>query len=226
MRRGAALVMKAALFEIFGNIRDGFEVAGVPQSQIKSISEAATLERGRFSHRPRNDPRFFGGRVPWVQIQNLPGGYRKYITEHMNTLNDQGVAISKIFPRGTLILSIAATIGAVGILTFDSCFPDSLVGIKPENSIIDSDFLYWQLVFIRDYLEEIAPSAAQKNINLQILSSINLWVPSLKKQKAINTYLDSFESSEGEMQQLLDQDEKLLDQLEQSILERAFRGEL
>jgi type I restriction enzyme S subunit len=98
--------------------------------------------------------------------------------------------------------------------------------MTPDTSSIDTDFLYWQLVFIRNYLDTIAPSAAQKNVNLQILSRINLWVPSLKEQRIINTYLDSSEIAVEKMQLLLDQDSKLLDQLEQSILERAFRGEL
>jgi type I restriction enzyme S subunit len=219
-------LMKASLVEVFGRVRDGFEVTDIPQNQVKRIGDVAKLERGKFSHRPRNDRRFFGGNVPWIQIQNLPRDYRKYITEPMSTLNNQGVAISKIFPKGTLVLSIAATIGAVGILSFDACFPDSLVGITPDTSSIDTDFLYWQLVFIRNYLDTIAPSAAQKNVNLQILSRINLWVPSLKEQRIINTYLDSSEIAVEKMQLLLDQDSKLLDQLEQSILERAFRGEL
>ena len=226
MRHDAELLMKAALKEVFGHVRDGFEVARVPSHQAHRIDDVAKLERGKFSHRPRNDPRFFGGTVPWVQIQNLPRSYGKYITEYMNTLNDQGVAISKIFPKGTLVLSIAATIGAAGILSFDACFPDSLVGVTPEADSVDAGFLYWQLVFLRDHLDTIAPSAAQKNINLQILSRINLWTPPLEEQKAINNHLDSVQSYAAEIQQMLDQNTKILDQLEQSILEQAFRGEL
>ena len=146
-------IMEAELAQVFGHIRNGFEVTGIPPDQIRSIDDVAKLERGKFTHRPRNDPQFFGGSIPWIQIQNLPGDYHKYITEYMNTLNDRGLAISKLFPKGTLVLSIAATIGALGILDFDACFPDSLVGITPNPSEIDPGFLYWQLLFIRRHLD-------------------------------------------------------------------------
>jgi restriction endonuclease S subunit len=72
----------------------------------------------------------------------------------------------------------------------------------------------------------MAPAAAQKNINLQILGQINLWKPSDQEQRRIDIYLDELQSDLDKMKKLLDQDAKLLDWTEQSILERAFRGEL
>jgi type I restriction enzyme S subunit len=168
IRRDTDRVMEAALEEVFGLIRRGFEVTGIPQDQIKSIEKVAQLERGKFTHRPRNDRQFFGGTIPWVQIQNIPKDYSKYITDYMDTLNERGLAISKLFPTGTLVVSIAATIGAVGILQFDAGFPDSLVGITADPSQVEPGFLYWQLCYLREHLETIAPAAAQKNINLQI----------------------------------------------------------
>jgi type I restriction enzyme S subunit len=226
IRRDTDRVMEAALEEVFGKIRRGFEVTGIPKNQIKSIENVAKLERGKFSHRPRNDRRFFGGAIPWVQIQNIPRDYSKYITDYMNTLNESGLAISRLFPTGTLVVSIAATIGEVGILGFDACFPDSLVGITPDDSQITAGFLYWQLCYAREHLDAIAPAAAQKNVNLQILGRINLWVPPLHEQKIIDAHLDAVQEEIGEMRRLQIQDTELLNQVEQSILERAFRGEL
>lgn len=226
MRRNAKLVVNSALTQIFGKIRSGFDLVDVSPNQIKQIKDVASVERGKFSHRPINDPKFFGGSMPWIQIQNLPKDSNKYINDYMDTLNEQGVAISKIFPKGTLVLSIAATIGDLGILNFDACFPDSLVGITPYEDVLDPGFLYWQLLFIKEHLEAIAPAAAQKNVNLQILNKINLWIPSLNDQRIINHYIDSIQNEVNEMLKLMDQDAKTLDLLEQSILERAFRGEL
>ena len=76
------------------------------------LESAATLERGKFSHRPRNEPRFFGGVHPWIQIGEIEGA-DKYIRRWTQTLNEDGLAISKKFPRGTVLVSIAATIGSV-----------------------------------------------------------------------------------------------------------------
>ena len=71
---------------------------------------------------------------------------KKYIRHHRGTLNDLGLSVSKMFPKGTLVISIAASIGAVGILGFDSCMPDSLVGITPRTDLSDSEFLYYMLL--------------------------------------------------------------------------------
>ena len=219
-------LMDSALNEVFSHIRQGFEVTGISQDQIKSIDEITKIERGKFSHRPRNDSSFFGGDMPWIQIQNIPKDGNKFIKDYMSTLNKKGIAISKIFPKGTLVLSVAATIGAVGILSFDSCFPDSLVGITPNNDIVDAGFLYWQLLYIRNHLETIAPAAAQKNINLQILRKINLWIPEKNQQKIIDNHLDFIQEKKQEMETFIQEDIQNFNYLEQAILEKAFRGEL
>jgi type I restriction enzyme S subunit len=56
----------------------------------------------------------------------------------------RGLAISKKFSRGTVLVSIAATIGAAGILDFDCCVPDSIVGVTPRDGT-DTEFLYHYL---------------------------------------------------------------------------------
>jgi type I restriction enzyme S subunit len=178
-------IMPSALHEVFGSIRNGYDVSGVPLSETRNINEVCRLQRGKFSHRPRNDPRFFGGAIPWIQINDIPKE-DKLIQNYTDTLNAQGLAISKLFPKGTIVISIAATIGTVGILAFDACFPDSLVGITPNPNLIQSSFLYYQLSFIQSHLDSIAPYAAQKNINVQILNKLKLWVPPFETQRRID----------------------------------------
>src|ERR1043166_7765133 len=115
------------------------------------LESVARLERGKFHHRPRNEPRFFGGDHPWIQIGEIESS-DKYIRTWTQTLNDDGLAISRKFPRGTVLISIAATIGAVGILDFDCRVPDSIVGVTAFSDI-DSDFLYHYLGYVRTHLE-------------------------------------------------------------------------
>jgi type I restriction enzyme S subunit len=157
-----------------------------------SLESIATLERGKFSHRPRNDPRFFGGSHPWIQIAEIENS-NKVICKWNETLNDDGLAISKKFPRGTVLVSIAATIGAVGILDFDCCVPDSIVGVIPRQ-LTDSEFLYHFLGYVRTHLENIAPQSAQKNINLQILAPLPVPELDFQEQRRIVVYLDGLQA--------------------------------
>ena len=96
-------------------------------SQEVPLAEFTKLERGKFSHRPRNDPSFYGGDYPFIQTGDIPKN-GMVITYHKQTLNSKGLEVSRIFPRGTLVITIAATIGEVGILKYPACFPDSLSG--------------------------------------------------------------------------------------------------
>lgn len=188
------------------------------------LEDLATLERGKFSHRPRNDPFFFGGSHPWIQIAEIERSH-KFIREWSSTLNDAGLAISKKFPKGTVLISIAATIGATGILDFDCCVPDSIVGVTPHAGT-DSVFLYHYLGFVRSHLESIAPQNAQKNINLQILAPLPAPKMPLPEQRRIVEYLDGLQAKVDAVKALQAQTAAELDALLPSILQKAFSGGL
>jgi len=191
---------------------------------VQPLSEIAVLERGRFSHRPRNEPRFFGGEHPWIQIAEIERA-NKYICEWHETLNDDGLAISKKFPKGTVLISIAATIGAVGILNFDCCVPDSIVGVTPKANA-NSEFLYHYLCFARTHLERIAPQSAQRNINLQILSPLPVPTLALPDQRRIVAELNALQAEVDRLKALQTETAAELNALMPAILDQAFKGEL
>lgn len=199
-----------------------FETASKQAAAL--LGNLATLERGKFSHRPRNAPRFFGGKHPWIQIAEIERS-NKFIREWNATLNDEGLAISKKFSKGTVLISIAATIGAVGILDFDCCVPDSIVGVTPREGT-DSEFLYHFLGYVRTHLENIAPQSAQKNINLQILSPLRVPKLDLQHQRRTVAYLDGLQAKVDASKRLQVETTTELDALLLSILGKAFKGEL
>lgn len=184
----------------------------------------STLERGKFSHRPRNEPRFFGGKHPWIQIGEIEAS-NKFIRNWTETLNDDGLAISRKFPKRTVLVSIAATIGAVGILDFDCCVPDSIVAVTPKLGV-DSEFIYHYLGYIRGHLEDIAPQSAQKNINLRILTGLPFPKVTLDEQRQVVRHLDEMQSKVDGISKLQSDTVAELDALMPSILAKAFHGEL
>ena len=110
------------------------------------LGEAGTLDRGVSKHRPRNDPALLGGPYPLIQtgeVTNSDG----YIRNFLSTYSEIGLRQSKLWPKGTLCITIAANIGRAGILTFDACFPDSVVGFVPGNGV-RTEFVQQWLAFI------------------------------------------------------------------------------
>lgn len=63
-------------------------------------------------------------------------------------------------------------------------------------------------------------------LNRADLFSYELAFPERNEQREITTYLDSVQAEVDEMREALDEKGRLLDRLERSVLERAFRGEL
>ncbi len=199
----------------------GDPINNTKRYDLTKLPDVAKLERGRFGHRPRTEPRFYGGKYPFIQIGDLPRD-RIYIRAYTQTLNEKGLAISRLFPRGTIVIAIAATIGEVGILDFDSCFPDSLVGITPNQSLLTPEYLYFFLVSIKKRLTELAPLTAQRNINLRILSQVEVPVPPIDQQRRFSDFIDKAEK----MRMKQETSTAEINELFRSLMQRAFRGEL
>jgi len=157
---------------------------------IKSLSTVAKIQRGAFSHRPRDEPKFYGGQYPFIQINDVEKS-DGYITKFSQTLNELGLSISKLIPKNCILLSIIANIGSTAISSFPVCINDNLVGITSEKMNII--FLRLILKSRKSYLNNIAPQSAQKSINLEILKPLLIQYPSLDEQNQIGNIIKNME---------------------------------
>lgn len=216
----ASLLTKASLDDVFGKYLDS------PEWSLIDLNSVTEIARGKFTHRPRNDPRFYGGKIPFIQIGDISGSNR-YIQNFTQTLNDEGLKISRLFPIGTVVIAITgATVGATGILTFESSFPDSIVGIFPQEELVISEFIYWSLEFFKQIALDEAKQTTQPNINLKILNKLKIPLPPIAVQKDIVSYLDDIRLKVDQVTQLRENTLEEFDALLPAILDKAFKGEL
>jgi type I restriction enzyme S subunit len=178
------------------------------------------LDRGKSKHRPRNAPELLGGDHPLIQTGDVAncGGY---IQTFKSTYSDFGLKQSKKWEAGTLCITIAANIAKTGILTFDACFPDSVVGFIP-NQKSNAEFVRFWISFLQKILEDSAPMAAQKNINLKILRELDVPLPPITLQNQFAERIQHIEAQKQQAQASLQKSEDLFN----SLLQRAFKGEL
>lgn len=164
------MLIKAQFIEMFGD-----PVTNPKGWTVEKLSEMGEVNRGVSKHRPRNDPKLLGGKYPLIQTGDVANA-GLYIVDYSSTYSDFGLAQSKMWNKGTLCITIAANIAKTGILAFDSCFPDSIVGFVPNNRTNTYFINYW-FSFFQKILEEQAPESAQKNINLRILYELDIICP-------------------------------------------------
>ena len=106
----------------------------------------------------------------------------------------------------------------------DACFPDSVVGIS--SSELETDYLYYFLTTLQQQLDSKANAAAQKNINLKILSVIEIPVPPLKEQRDIVRKINAVDQMAVRVKAEISEKITMMQQLKASILDSAFKGEL
>ena len=194
---------------------------GITDWKIYKLKNVAKVERGRFSHRPRNDPRFFGGQHPFIQTADIVIGNGK-IKSASQSINDEGLKISKMFPRGTLMMAIAANIGDCSILTFDSACTDSVVGITPDRELLNGNFLLYYLSTQKSVFKYVAPAGAQKNINVEFLDSLPLLIPPLPEQQKIAEILGACDKAIEAQERLIAQKQ----QRKKGLMQKLLTGEV
>jgi len=204
-------LVKSRFIELFGD-----PVYNNNGLLTKKLCELGSLDRGRSQHRPRNDPKLLNGPYPLIQTGEVASA-GLYITEYKNTYSELGLQQSKMWKAGTLCITIAANIAQTAILTFDACFPDSVVGFVPNDAVSATYMHYW-FGFFQKILEEQAPQVAQKNINLKILSDLDVMVPTKEQQEQFAAFVEQTDKSKSAIQQSLDK----LELLKKSLMQEYF----
>jgi len=188
--------------------------------KVRKLGDVGDLARGKSKHRPRNDPVLLGGPYPLVQTGEITNA-KNYLKNYNQTYSEAGLKQSKMWPAGTLCITIAANIAETAILTFDACFPDSVVGFKPSDEVRIEYVHYW-MTFLQEMIERDAPESAQKNINLKILNDLDIPIPSTQLQEQFSIFFKAVEALRKKS--LLGYSR--LDNLFHALQQRAFRGEL
>ena len=192
----------------------------------RSLPEVASIARGKFTHRPRNEPRFYGGSYPFIQIGDISSSLR-YVRKYTQTLNESGLKISRLFPAGTVVIAITgATIGATAILTFDSCFPDSIVGIQAKPEFTTPEFIYLAVEYAKKTALAEATQSTQPNINLGNLERLQVRLPPVSEQHRIVTEVGAMQAEIDILRSLQSETALEINALLPAILDRAFKGKL
>ena len=157
------------------------------------LDQLGSLSRGRSRHRPRDAAHLYGGPFPFVQT----GDVKKaplYLKEYSQTYSEAGLAQSKIWPAGTLCITIAANIAETAILDIEACFPDSIIGFNPDPEKTSAKFIKYQFdALLSGQMRTISQGAAQDNLSQAKLLTFEFNVPDLPIQERIVAILSAYD---------------------------------
>ncbi|MGK9039393.1 restriction endonuclease subunit S [Rhizobium sp. SA279] len=158
-----------------------------------SLDELGSVSRGRSRHRPRDAQHLYGGPFPFVQTGDVKAA-PLYLTSYSQTYSEAGLAQSKLWPAGTLCITIAANIAETCILGIDACFPDSIIGFVADPSKADTTFIKYQFdAVMREKMKRVSQGVAQDNLSQEKLLSFRFPVPDLPIQQRLAGILSAYD---------------------------------
>ena len=162
--------------------------------ESKSLDELGSVSRGRSRHRPRDAPHLYGGPYPFVQTGDVKHS-GLYLTEYTQTYSDAGLAQSRLWPSGTLCITIAANIAETTILGIDACFPDSIIGFIQNENDADARFIKYLFdAMLKNQYKQFTQGAAQDNLSQAKLLSLTFSIPPITEQKRIANVLSTYDN--------------------------------
>lgn len=156
------------------------------------LDQLGTVARGKSRHRPRNDPSLYGGKWPFFQTGDVKDA-DLYLRHYTQTYNDIGLAQSKLWPVGTLCITIAANIAETAILAIAGCFPDSIVGFIPDPKKSDARFIKYFIETLKLGMQNASKGTTQDNLSLDKLMTFDFVVPDIEQQRRIASILSTYD---------------------------------
>ncbi|MEM1283210.1 MAG: restriction endonuclease subunit S [Chlamydiota bacterium] len=196
-------------------------------SQDKTLKEVSIeFGRGKSKHRPRGDKRLYGGEYPLIQTGDIADA-EHYLTNYSQTYNDLGLSQSKLWKKGTVCIAIVgANVAETAILNFDACFPDSVIGVAVDPSKANNRYLEYLLQSFKSELKEKGKGTARDNINMRTFKNQFFPFPDVKNQAEIADNLEHLTRETQKLEIIYQRKIKALEELKQSILQKAFTKQL
>lgn len=161
--------------------------------QPKRLDQLGSVSRGRSRHRPRDAAHLYGGSHPFIQTGDVKHA-GLYINDYTQSYSDAGLAQSKLWPVGTLCITIAANIADTAILGIDACFPDSVIGFTPDPREADARFVKYLFdATIKHRAQQFSQGATQDNLSQEKLLSLEFDVPIVDEQTRIADVLAAYD---------------------------------
>lgn len=158
--------------------------------KLSKLGDLCEIVRGA-SPRPKGDPRYFGGDIPWVKISDITKSNGKVLYSTAEGVTTEGSLKSRIVRKGDLIVSNSGSVGKPIFMGIEGCIHDGFLTFLNIDSAVTKEWIYWYFVWYKDRIEAEANTGTQLNLNTSIVKKLKIPLPPLEEQKRIVAILDA-----------------------------------
>lgn len=170
-----------------------------------------------------NVKEYYGNEIPFLSISDM-SWQGKYLRQTEKSITYLGLKNSsaRIFPSGTILYVMYASIGKCSIAKIELAISQAVLGIKVNKEVLNNIYLYYYLSFIENKAKEIGQQGTQSNLSKQIVEKIKILLPPLEEQKSIAKVLSSMDK---EIESLECKKAKY-EQIKQGMMQQLLTGKI
>lgn len=201
--------------------------APLPNSWLGAkIGEIFDVYVGATPSRENSD--FWGGPIPWVSSSEV-AFCRIKATKESITEAGYNSASTNIHPVGTVMLAMIGqgkTRGQPAILDIEACHNQNTAAIRVHPNYCIPEYLYYYLYERYEETRRVGSGNNQQALNKKAVQSLPFPLPPLAEQKEIVHRIEQLFAFADQLEAKVATAQARIDRLTQSILAKAFRGEL
>ncbi len=199
----------------------------VPSTWIwVKVRDLTDVIRGA-SPRPKGDPRYFGGSVPWIMISDVSREPGKYLSRTKEGVTPEGASRSRLLQPGALILSNSGTVCVPKILQIEGCIHDGFVSFPSLPPEVSKDYLYYWFASIRDkVIQQNKQGITQVNLNTEIVRDLDIPLAPAGEQRRIVAKIEELFSDLDAAVAALERVQAKLKRYRAAVLKAAVEGKL
>ncbi len=202
-------------------------VPSVPNGwKVVKLRDLVRIVRGA-SPRPKGDPRFFGGCIPWVSIRDITSEKGRTLRTTREFVTEEGAARSRLLAAGTLVLTNSGTVCVPKFLSVAGCIHDGFVAFLDVPHTVSLNYLFEYFNWLRPtVVNKFRQGVTQVNLNTTIVGDFDVPLPALDEQERIAAAIDSHFSRLDAATATLERVQRNLDRYRASVLKAAVEGRL
>lgn len=177
------------------------------KKRLRNLYEWKTIRLGEIANMysggtpDSSKPEYYGGDFPFLSISDISSS-GKYIYQTEKTITEHGLknCSAQMFPVKTVMYAMYASLGKCSIAKIPLSCSQAILGITPSKKI-DTEFLYYSLSYIEDFVNKFGQTGTQANLSKQLVQRFELHIPAdLQEQQAVATILSDMDKEIADLE--------------------------